>query len=280
MFHLVPKLRVWERPLADETLFHGGGGLTNQDTCHTPVETRHCRHRNRSQALSLGTRRAGSARCRPVSYPDHLTATLQSRSSEVITMRPIFVSIASAIALAAVFAAAAGAFVAEDPVLGAEARLLAEVRRMYGEAQTLLNRADYPAAEKGFFDCVALCQAAEPQVRDAAPLRLVSQGCLAAIDKLGQTKRRNETLGEWKRRCAAFGSAALAQWHRLRHGVPRQRRRSRRQLPRADRPADLLPHRHPRHHPRRRPPRPSRNPPPHRLRQTRPSRPTPKQNQP
>ena len=75
---------------------------------------------------------------------------------------------------------------------------------MYGEAQALLNRADYPAAEKGFFDCVALCQAAEPQVHDAAPLRTVMQGCLAAIDKLGLTKRRGEVLGEWKRRFAAL----------------------------------------------------------------------------
>jgi len=119
-------------------------------------------------------------------------------------MRPILVSIASAIAFAVVLAAGAGASAAEDSAVVAEARLLAEIRRMYGEAQTLLNRADYPAAEKGFFDCVALCQAAEPQVRDAAPLRLVSQGCLAAIDKLGLAKRRNEVLGEWKRRFAAL----------------------------------------------------------------------------
>ena len=87
-----------------------------------------------------------------------------------------------------------------DPAATAEERLVAEIRRMYGEAQALLSRADYPAAEKGFFDCVALCQAAEPQVRDPAPLRTVMQGCLAGIDKLGLTKRKGEVLGAWKRR--------------------------------------------------------------------------------
>jgi len=119
-------------------------------------------------------------------------------------MHPILLAFASMLTLAVVLSAGASVDGAEDRTVAAEARLVAEIRRMYGEAQTLLNRADYPAAEKGFFDCVALCQAAEPQVRDAAPLRLVSPSCLAAIDKLGLAKHRNEALGEWKRRFAAL----------------------------------------------------------------------------
>ena len=119
-------------------------------------------------------------------------------------MRLSILSVASALTFAVLLTAGPRADGTVDRTAAAEERLVAEIRRMYGEAQALLNRADYPAAEKGFFDCVALCQAAEPQVRDAAPLRMVTKGCLAAIDKLGLTKRRTEALGEWKRRFAAL----------------------------------------------------------------------------
>lgn len=92
----------------------------------------------------------------------------------------------------------------EEGAQAAEGRVVEEIRRMYGEARLKLERRDYPGAQAGFFDCLALCQAAAGHLSDPRSIEGVRLGCVEKLDALKTAERRQEVLGGWKKRLAAL----------------------------------------------------------------------------